>query len=74
VDLPADFAENFDDTRYGSISSVPTRESIQAVEATITAAIKEDPYPRLAHQRRSWQDDVLELLRAFGIGQGKHAR
>jgi len=73
VNLPADFAENFDDTRYGSISSPPTRESIRILEATIMAAIKADPYPRLARQLRYWQDDVLKFARAFGAGQGKQA-
>jgi transglutaminase-like putative cysteine protease len=66
VELPQDFAEKFDDARYGSICSAPARESIRTLEATIAAAISADRYPRLACQLRTWRNLTGGWIRASG--------
>ena len=68
VAIPAEILENFEDERYGKISSTPTPDAIRNVIALMAAAIKVARYPRLMRQLRRWQHGFLELARMGKTG------
>ena len=62
MELPGDFAEQFDDVRYGSLAGALAPPTQARLRATVTAAIAADRSPRLARQLRAWSGLVRSLL------------